>query len=177
MAHRLACELPTQITAVAPIGGPGIIKNCTPSRPVPVLIIHGTDDQCALYEGGKKCGGCWQRAIAKATAFPDRGKGRFQCFSVADQTQTWRNLNHCGAGQKLTYKNGAAECYTATGCQAAPVVTCTIHGGGHTWPGAPGPKCKTKGKFCQAFIEVTGTISQDLDANQFMWDFFKRFSL
>lgn len=177
MAHRLACELSTQIAAIAAVAGPGMVKNCQPERAVPVLIIHGTDDQCARYQGGKQCGGCWQRAIAKATRLPDLGRGRFACMSVPEQAQKWQRINQCGDGEKVTYKKGNAECKTAAGCGMEPVVTCTIYGGGHTWPGAPGPKCDKDTKFCRAYIDVTGAISHDLNANEYMWDFFKRFSL
>lgn len=177
MAHRLACDLSNQITAIAPVAGPGIIENCKPERAVPVMIIHGTDDQCALYKGGQKCGGCWQRAISQATGLPDRGRGRFACMSVSDQAMTWQKINGCKGGWDKTYENGAAQCFTAQGCGMEPVVTCKIHGGGHTWPGAPGPKCDRDTRFCKAYIDVVGAISQDLDANEMMWDFFRKYSL
>ena len=42
MSFRLACELTHKITAIAPVigsFGENISKTCTPSRPIPVLII------------------------------------------------------------------------------------------------------------------------------------------
>ena len=47
MAYNLACQLSDRITAVASVAGVMSTEtavNCNPSRPIPVLHIHGTDD-------------------------------------------------------------------------------------------------------------------------------------
>src|SRR5688572_9787324 len=41
MAFRLACELSSQITAIAPVAASLELDDCAASRPVPVLAIHG----------------------------------------------------------------------------------------------------------------------------------------
>src|SRR5712691_3853724 len=53
MAYRVACTLSNQIAAVATVAGafyhaPG---GCQPSRPIPVLEIHGQADRYAPYNG------------------------------------------------------------------------------------------------------------------------------
>ena len=63
MSHRLACELSERIDAIVPVGAPAIVDPCTPARPVPTMIIHGTADPCALYDGGEVCGGCCTQDI------------------------------------------------------------------------------------------------------------------
>jgi polyhydroxybutyrate depolymerase len=175
MSQRLACDLADRIAAIAPIAGPGVPPECGPSRPVPVLFIHGTDDRCALYEGGERCGGCWQQALETAFGVPDRGEGRFACEGVEQQVDFWRSVNGCGTGSSPGYRHGAATCRESSGCPSAPVEMCTIEGGGHTWPGTR-YTCDPESELCRAFMEVSGEISQDLDANRYMWRFFSRHS-
>lgn len=44
LSHLLACEMSERFAAVAPVGGGDLLTPCHPSRPVPVLIHHGTQD-------------------------------------------------------------------------------------------------------------------------------------
>jgi polyhydroxybutyrate depolymerase len=55
MAYRLACERADLITAVASLAGSEAptAEECTPSRPVSVLQLHGTEDRVIRYDGGK----------------------------------------------------------------------------------------------------------------------------
>ena len=48
MSLRLACELSEKITAIAPVAGSmpeNMPSQCSPSRPIPVLMISNTDDR------------------------------------------------------------------------------------------------------------------------------------
>jgi polyhydroxybutyrate depolymerase len=49
------------------------------------------------------------------------------------------------------------------GHTGAEVVLYTIHGGGHTWPGR------------QPALQFLGPSTQNLSANEAMWEFFERF--
>ena len=52
MSYRLACDMPERIAGIASVAGMNAAETapgCTPSEPVPVLHIHGTDDPCAPY--------------------------------------------------------------------------------------------------------------------------------
>jgi polyhydroxybutyrate depolymerase len=54
MAYRLACERADVISAIVGLAGADISVDgagCTPSQPVSVLHIHGTDDDTILYAG------------------------------------------------------------------------------------------------------------------------------
>jgi polyhydroxybutyrate depolymerase len=53
MSYRLASELSDRIAAIAPVSGPMGTPTCKPSRPVPVIHFHGTDDENAPFKGGK----------------------------------------------------------------------------------------------------------------------------
>src|SRR6202035_315690 len=55
MSHLLGCKMADTFAAVAPVSGVlGIPpETCRPSRPIPVLHIHGTADMVVPYDGGK----------------------------------------------------------------------------------------------------------------------------
>jgi polyhydroxybutyrate depolymerase len=54
----MACEAADVITGIASIAGSISVGDpCTPSRPVSVLLIHGTDDADISYTSGSHIGG------------------------------------------------------------------------------------------------------------------------
>ena len=55
MAYRLACEIADKVTAIAVLAGSDLPRagQCTPSRPVSVLHLHGTADPLVAYAGGR----------------------------------------------------------------------------------------------------------------------------
>lgn len=177
MTHRLACEMSDRIAAVAPIASPGLSPDCQPKRPVPIMLIHGTKDQCTKFEGGESCGGCWQKVIQEGTVFKPKDVS-FPCQSFAAQTKAWKTLNACGADTSVLFQKGDTMCLRTVSCQSnAPVVSCTIYGGGHTWPGAKEKSCKPRQKLCNARKEILGKTSRDFQANKMMWTFFKQYHL
>ncbi|WP_394828175.1 alpha/beta hydrolase family esterase [Pendulispora albinea] len=116
-AALLACRMADRIAAVAPVAGAYYPPSppCQPSRPVPVLELHGTEDPVIAYEGNAKKGvppiGTWLRGWAERDGCT-RGPTVF--MSQADITaERWSG---CAGGS-------AVEHYR-------------IAGGGHTWPGA-----------------------------------------
>jgi polyhydroxybutyrate depolymerase len=53
VAYRLACDLSTEITAVASMAGAMRLQDeCQPARPVSLLAMHGTADRVVPYGGG-----------------------------------------------------------------------------------------------------------------------------
>jgi polyhydroxybutyrate depolymerase len=115
MSHRLACELSSRVAAIASVSGVIGIDTCTPSRPMPVLQIHGTSDNIVPYDGG--------------------GIGT-NYKSVATTIDGWTQRNGCGASTQTAFDMGDATCAVHQGCMAgADVELCTIDGGGHQWPG------------------------------------------
>jgi polyhydroxybutyrate depolymerase len=152
MAHRLGCELSDRIAAIAPVAGPMGIEDCNPARPVPVLGFQGTADECAPYRGGR----------AKVP-----GAGDFR--STTSTMDIWLERNHCPAKARQTYAKGRVTCMTHGPCRDdAEVTLCTIEGGGHAWPGASSYPSKS---ICG------GVLTDDIDANEMMWDFFERHPL
>ncbi|MBI1948704.1 MAG: hypothetical protein HYS27_23660 [Deltaproteobacteria bacterium] len=173
MSHRLACELAERIDAVVPVGAPVVVEPCEPSRPVPVKILHGTADPCALYDGGEVCGGCWTQAIEEITGSEAKDDSdTFPCQAVPEQAAGWRARNGCADVETRSTADGAATCVQfGDGCAGAEVELCTIEGAGHTWPGTD-YGCTPGTSFCDAYIDAVGPTSDDLDGPSEAWAFF-----
>jgi len=115
MSHRLACELTDRFAAIASVSGVMGIGTCSPSRPIPVLQIHGTSDGVVPWNGG--------------------GWGT-NYKSVESTIDGWTQRNGCSGTAQTMYDQGDATCVKHGGCTAgADVELCTIDGGGHQWPG------------------------------------------
>lgn len=174
MSYRLACELSGKIAAIAPNSGQRVLADCHPKRPVAVLHIHGTADPCALYECGKKCGGCFGKLLGF-----DLPGDTWPCASVRDVASQTAAMNGCRTVTDIVFTKGKVTCESFEGCPAsAPVELCSIEGAGHVWAGSKGgenPVCydHPERRICTRHEEVVGPANNDIDASQFMWDFFK----
>lgn len=144
MSHRLGCELAERIAAIAPVSGTLQVDTCKPARPVPVLHIHGLDDQNCPYAGG-----VGQHSLA---GVPFR--------SVADSMAMWRAANGCKGAAAVT-QEGPLKTEHWTG--KASVTLITITGQGHVWPGGDG--------ILPA--NVIGRDAGALDATDYIWEFFR----
>lgn len=116
MSHRLACEAADLFAAVGPVAGVlGIPPDsCAPSRAVPVMHVHGTEDPLVPYDGNDLIG------------YP----------SVAETMSGWAARNGCDATPETTFEEDDVHCETWPGCDdGADVTLCTVEGGGHCWPG------------------------------------------
>lgn len=148
MSHRLGCELSDRIAAIAPVAGVIGVAPCTPSRPVPVLQFHGTEDLLVPYGGGNPV---LNVGLEGVLDFP----------SVADTMAGWRERNGCSDASEKIYEEGDAVCVRWAQCAAGSEVTlCTLKDGGHTWPGG-------------VPIPFLGKTSKDLNATKAMLDFFE----
>lgn len=163
MCHRLGCELSSKIAAIAPVAGNIPVKMqpvWSPSHPLSVLIINGTDDPLVPWGGGDV-----------TFLMLKRGK----VISVADTVKFWVAKNECIAIPE-TYQLphiDAADGTTTTvdsykGCSGeVEVLLFTVKGGGHTWPGG-------LQYMSQSLI---GKTSRDFNATTIIWQFFKRHPL
>jgi polyhydroxybutyrate depolymerase len=116
MAYRIACTLSDQIAAVATVAGafyhaPG---GCLPSRPVPVLEIHGQADQDAPYNGN-----------------PAMGMAAVQVY-----LNVWLGHDQCSGTSQVIFKQADVTGIEWKQCADHTVVIhYRISDGGHTWPG------------------------------------------
>ena len=155
MSHRLACELAERIAAVAAVGGANQFATtsaCAPSRPVPVLQIHGTKDPCWPYDGGDAA--CAQRdGLAK--------------ISVDESMRIWATINGCasaGRAESFAREPGIETTRISwTGCRAETALF-RVAGGGHVWPGG-------WAYFSERRI---GPMVDGWSANRVILDFFRR---
>lgn len=160
-SYRLACELSDQIAAIASVGGgsgatnndvtpPAPLFACKPSRKMPVLEIHGTEDACYPIDGGLG-------SLSGVTFEP-----------VHTTIDGWVARNGCGQTSTRAYTNGAAKCQRYDCPAPGDVTFCTIEGAGHYWPGGddwPGSE------FLCGLNQ--GVRSADVHGNDFIWDYFK----
>ena len=147
MAYEVACALADRVAAIAVVAGEmTALERCRPSRPVPVLVIHGSVDRNLPVDGG---------AGAKAFAVHD-------VRSVASALEFWRRHDGCGENARSEV-NGAVRRTSYPSCSAgSEVELITIEGGGHSWPG---------GDRLARFLDPP---SQALDATAEIWRFFAR---
>jgi polyhydroxybutyrate depolymerase len=112
MAYRLACERADVFAAVTSIAGVVAMAPCRPSRPIPILHFHGTEDSVVGYDLG----------------IDGRGAER----TVDD----WATRNGCGDQSRVVSQVGEVTCRARSGCaDGSAAELCTIEGGGHQWPG------------------------------------------
>ena len=157
LSHGLACRLSHRIAAIASVAGPywTYEKNCKPKRPVSILHFHGTADRCAPYLGGpSQCHGKISRSKPR------------EFRSAKDSVKIWQNINQCPSKAKIIYQKGKAICFSYGPCNKdTEVILCSIKDAGHTWPG---------GKAYGLPGMDVGETSKDINANEFMWNFFKK---
>jgi polyhydroxybutyrate depolymerase len=151
MALRVGCNMADRVAAIAPVSA-SMPKTmiCLPSRPVPAVFIHGTDDPIDPYDGG--------------TYKP----GRFHVLSAEDSAKAWARYDRCAekpAQEKLPpQEKGSKETktFTFSGChENAQVILYAVKGGGNTWSG---------GEQYVSEKEV-GKTSNAISANETIWSF------
>ena len=117
MVYRLACELSSKIAGIASVSGAMLVGSCQPTRPVSVLIMHGTADDVFPYAGG----------------------GQYDAPSVASVVKRWTMLDRCGGNPTQT-ESGITKTAEWHTCRAGAVVKLeTIAGGAHAWFGFNDP--------------------------------------
>jgi polyhydroxybutyrate depolymerase len=151
MAIRMGCNMADRIAAISMVGAAmPRMQNCIPSRPLPALLMNGTDDPVVPYDGGR---------------YKD---GMMRLLSAEDSAKEWARLNHCSekpSESKLPALPGGGKdtkIYLFDACQEnAQVALYSVKNGGHTWPG--GEQYMTE--------KEVGKTSHALNANETIWSF------
>jgi len=115
LAYRLACDLSNQITAIGTASGAyyPLPEGCHPSRPVPVLEIHGAADTQAPYNGNPSVG----------------------MASVRTYLNTWLALDQCDTTPNVFLQQPDVTGSEWTHCAAgAQIRHYRIADGVHSWP-------------------------------------------
>ena len=152
MSYYLACNLPNRIVAIASVTG-SMLNNwftCAPTRPFPVMEIHGTADGTVNYNGD-------------VTFAP-----------IDSVVKKWRVHNNCNAAPVTfsvlninTSDNSTAVNYKYTGgTNGSTVELYKVTGGSHSWPGAIPVIANTNEDF-NASVEIWRFFRQ-YKLNQFL---------
>jgi polyhydroxybutyrate depolymerase len=147
MSHLLGCEMADTFAAIAPVSGVLGIPDaqCTPSRPVPVLHMHGTADPVVPYDGGPAL-----------KLLPP-----IQFASVEATIDFWRGADSCLGPGTVFYQQGDATCTRYDDCLGgADVELCALAGDGHQWPDST------------IVVPGLGNESTSIDATSTIADFF-----
>lgn len=150
--NRLACELSNRIAAFASVTGllsTSTDYNCNPSKAIPIMFIHGTNDPTVDYNGSPY-------------------------YRSAPQTiQHWVEESNCAGNADTTAipnsntaDNSTVELIKYMSCESqVEVWLYKVNQGGHTWPGG--------------IIDLpsSGNTNRDINASAEIWNFFNKFSL
>jgi polyhydroxybutyrate depolymerase len=153
MSHRLGMDLSARIAAIAPVAGTlgeAIAARFAPAQPVAVMHLHGTRDAFVKYDGGDVIG---RGGVA---------------VSVGRVVDLWVTANGCATPPRTEQlpdrdpadgtrvrRDAYAPCRAGT-----EVVSYSVEGGGHTWPGRSMPGL--------------GRTTRDIEGAPLIWEFFAR---
>jgi polyhydroxybutyrate depolymerase len=148
---RLGCEMTDRLAAIAPVaGGYSPLGPCTPSRPLPVLEVHGTSDQVVPYEG-------------KAPDYDG---------SVARFLGEWTELDACaGTAQRTTPSPGVTQLTWADCAGGSVVQHLRLAGTDHGWPGGDTAAAGLKNH------PIPKNDPTGVEAAETVWSFVSRFRL
>ena len=152
MSYKLACQLSNRIAAIASVGGVmsnSLMENCNPTRKIPILEIHGTDDWWVPVNGTDY----WHSVDETLRYWTNHDK----CTQIDTTALADISYNDSCTVEKIVYTNSSNNC---------EVIYYKVIHGGHTWPGAGKPGYSHE-----------GNANNDFNANVEILNFFKRYRL
>ena len=157
MTQRLACEGADQFAAFASVGAtlyPEFETLCEDTRPVPVLLMHGTYDASVPWVGSVYDG------IEIAFSMPDTALFWAMHNQCEPAKTTYELLPQGGDSPETTVYH-----YTFVGCDGGSALEYyVIDGGGHNLPGVIG----------RLSPEIAGATNMDIKAAEVIWAFFEQ---
>jgi polyhydroxybutyrate depolymerase len=160
LASLVACRLSDRVAAVAVVAGLQMPADCAPSRPVPILGIHGTDDRFVTFDGSPNVGLDSLTWNAEST----RAFENLPFAPARDALAEWATINGCVSPSRDEPVAASVTVVRYDGCgDGATVELVVVEGGGHTWPGSA---------FSQASASILGPTTTEIAANDEIWAFF-----
>ena len=154
MTFNLGAKLSTRLAAIAPVASHCWLADPQPERAVPTIYIIGTEDPLVPYLGGEA-----------RTPWSIRPENK---PAVSETLNKWAKALGCPAESKtLRDKDGVKEFRFGPGRDGSELLVYTVAGLGHHWPGGKG----------QLKEEIAGKKSDKLNADDVIWEFFKRHRL
>jgi polyhydroxybutyrate depolymerase len=165
MAYAMAAEAAQHIAAIASVSGQVELRSVHPARPVPTLEFHSIDDPIAF----------WNATLDGTEE---------SAYSVMSGINLWVAADGCSPQPRVDRRIRGAAGSTSAGetatlvtynaCRAGTQVALwRFTGSGHVWPGAQfntGPRDTW-------ILDGVGRGITLVDANEQMWQFFRRYSL
>ena len=149
MSYLLACKAYDTFSAIAPVAGTmmeSIYESCD-GVPVPVLEIHGTNDDVTLWDGDMENNDGWGAYL-----------------STLDIIDYWVDINNCQESEDINlpntdfYDNSYVVNHRYYDCiDGNEVWLYEVINGEHDWPGAYG--------------------NMDINASEEIWNFLKNYTL
>lgn len=143
MSYRLACELSTEIAAIAPVAGGMVFNDCEPTEAISIIHFHSYMESNIPYLGGI-------------------GNGISDHYNspLDSVLNFWRMEMNCLVSTTV-YLNEEVTIEKGTDCvDSNEVVYYYTTDRGHSWPGGRAPTRKGDGP------------SEAINANELIWDFF-----
>jgi polyhydroxybutyrate depolymerase len=157
---RLVCELSDRIAAAVSVAGVSHHDDCSPTRAVPFMAFHGTDDTVVPFAGGVSTL-LGNDPPPELTAFFDQ--------VMPDEFAEFSTDFGCSSEPVVTNVTAEVVSYDYQGCDNGVAMSFVeVVGGGHTWPGSP------LGPVMEAFVGLT---TDDVSATVDGWTFMSRFTL
>ena len=153
-AHRLGAERPDLFAAIAPVAatiggrfrlGETVERPPGPAGPIPVIMVHGTDDQNVKYDGG----------ISSSVV----SLGRID-LSTAESASFWVGANNCEPTDTTQTTGNVIHQVWGHRGNFADVELYSVVGQGHAWPGGLLPRAEA------------AVPSTELSATDVIWAFF-----
>jgi len=162
MTLRLGCEIAPQLAAVAPVIAnipKNILAGCRPGKPLPLLLMNGTEDPLVPWKGGF------------VTSPVGKKKGG-EVVSTEATVAFWRKADRCASEGKTELlpdrdrnDRSRVEVTRYGPCaDGTEVILYTVIGGGHHIPGAD----------VREWRRLLGNKNMDISASETIWDFFAR---
>jgi polyhydroxybutyrate depolymerase len=164
MSYLLACQASDIFRAVAPIAGVMMketFDTCSPSRPLPIFEVHGTNDEVSLFNGDMENSGGWG-------PYPD----------LPATIAFWVELNGLTLKQSSNLPNSAANDTSHivfdrywSETQDNEVWFYRVVDGGHHWPGVQFDWWRNPMAWW-----YFRNANQDIDTSRVVWSFFENMS-
>lgn len=161
LASELICNHADQFAAVAAVAGFLTPAGCHPSRPVPLIAFHGTDDEYVKFDGG--IGNGLEQLNPPDELFDvlDEAYDGITVPAIPASASSWARRNGCHGDAAVEAVTDEVELRSWSDCP--PVQLYVIEGGGQSWPGSA---------LFVAVEATSGYTTMDIDANQLIWAFF-----
>ena len=154
----LVCEVADRIAAAASVAALHHADDCEPSRPVPYIGFHGTDDATVPYYGG---GG--------SSLLPEGVTIELFEPAIPDEFAEFAADFGCDAEPVESTIGDDVTKYDYQNC-AVEMTFYGIENAGHTWPGSPVSLAISEGFGL-------GVTNDDINATELSWEFFSRHAL